>query len=97
VHQAVADLPPSAQARVWVADGRGTALRRQAGQNGMITTTLNLGGRRGDEIALDIGRQDRLAREIASYGPDAIVLEPESLREDVMARLRAQAGEGSQP
>ena len=30
VHRAVAEWPPSAQARVWVADGRATALRRQA-------------------------------------------------------------------
>ena len=35
---------------------------------------------------------DRLAREIAGYGPDAVALEPPSLREDVLARLRAQAG-----
>jgi proteasome accessory factor B len=87
VHQAVAEAPPSAQARVWLADGRGTALRRQAAS----VTARALAGRGGDEIALDIGRQDRLAREIASYGADAVVLEPESLREDVIARLRAQA------
>ncbi len=87
VHHAVAEAPPSAQARVWVADGRGTELRRQAG----TSTTKTLAGRGGDEIALDIGRQDRLAREIASCGADAIVLEPESLREDVIARLREQA------
>ena len=36
---------------------------------------------------------DRLAREIASYGPDAVALEPQSLRDDVLARLRAQAGQ----
>jgi proteasome accessory factor B len=35
---------------------------------------------------------DRLAREIAGYGPDAVALEPRSLRDDVLARLRAQAG-----
>jgi proteasome accessory factor B len=36
---------------------------------------------------------DRLAREIAGYGPDAVALEPQSLRDDVLARLRAQAGQ----
>jgi proteasome accessory factor B len=87
VHRAVADLPPSAKARVWVADGRGTALRRQAA----LVSARTLAGRSGDEIALDIGRQDRLAREIAGYGADAVVLEPESLRDDVIERLRAQA------
>ena len=33
---------------------------------------------------------DRLAREIAGYGADAVVLEPQALRDDVLARLRAQ-------
>lgn len=87
VHQAVAEWPPGPQARVWVADGRGTALRRQAA----VTTTRVLAGREGDEIALDIGMLDRLAREIASYGADAVVLEPESLRDNVIGRLRAHA------
>jgi proteasome accessory factor B len=87
VHLAVAEAPPSAKARVWVADGRATALRRQ----GEIATAKTLAGRAGDEITLDISRQDRLAREVASYGADAVVLEPESLREDVIARLRGQA------
>ena len=87
VHRAVAEWPPSAQARVWVAEDRATALRRQAAS----VTPKTLAGRAGDEIALDIGRQDRLAREIAGYGADALVLEPESLREDVIERLQAQA------
>jgi proteasome accessory factor B len=34
---------------------------------------------------------DRLAREIASYGADAVVFEPASLRQDVITRLEAQA------
>ena len=34
---------------------------------------------------------DRFAREVASYGPDAVALEPETLRADVVDRLRAQA------
>lgn len=87
VHRAVAEWPPGAQARVWVAEGRATALRRQAA----VTATLALAGRDGDEIAIDMGRQDTLAREIAGYGADAVVLEPESLRDDVIGRLRAQA------
>ena len=45
-------------------------------------------------IELDIGSTDRLARDIAGYGADAAVLEPQSMREDVLARLRAQAGLG---
>ena len=44
-----------------------------------------LGGRAGEEITVDIGMSDRLAREIASYGADAVALEPQSLRDDVLA------------
>ncbi len=88
VHRAVAEWPPGAQARVWVAQGRATALRRSATE--MATRTI--GGRAGDELAVDIGMHDRLAREIAGYGADALVLDPPALRDDVIARLKAQAG-----
>ena len=54
-----------------------------------------LGGRDGEEISIDIGMSDRLAREIASYGADAVVLEPQALRDEVLDRLRAQAGVGA--
>lgn len=73
------------QALVWVADGRATALRRA----GRSTGARQLGGRDGEVIEIEIGSLDGLAREIAGYGPDAVVLEPQSLRDDVVARLRA--------
>ena len=87
VVRVVSEPPTGTQARVWVADGRATALRRQA----TVVGALTLGDRAGDEIAVDLGMHDRLAREIASYGADAVALEPQSLRDDVLARLRAQA------
>jgi proteasome accessory factor B len=89
VDRAVGEWPSTGEARVWVADGRATALRRRATAVGPLT----LDGRTGEEIVIDIGMLDRLAREIASYGPDAVALEPQSLRDDVLARLRAQAGQ----
>ncbi len=76
------------RARVWVADGRATALRRA----GRSIAPRALGGRAGEVIELEIGSTDRLARDITGYGPDAVVLEPPSLRDDVLDRLRAQAG-----
>lgn len=76
------------QARVWVADGRATALRRA----GKPVDARQLGGRNGEVIELDIRSADQLARDIAGYGADALVLEPQSLRDDVLARLRAHAG-----
>lgn len=90
VADTVAETPTGGQARVWVADGRATALRRA----GRSTGARQLGGRDGEVIEFDIGSSDRLPRDIAGYGADAVVLEPESLRDDVLARLRAQAGLG---
>jgi len=51
-----------------------------------------VGDRSGEVIELDVGALDRLAREVAGYGADALVLEPIALREDVIARLSAAAG-----
>lgn len=89
VADAVAEGPTGALATVWVAPGRATALRRA----GRSVGPRQLAGRDGEVLELDIGFNDRLAREIAAYGADAIVLEPASLREDVLTRLRAAAGE----
>ena len=89
VDRAVGEWPISGQARVWVAEGRATALRRRA----TVVGPRTLGDRAGEEITLDVGMIDRLAREIASYGPDAVALEPQLLRDEVLTRLRAQAGQ----
>jgi proteasome accessory factor B len=87
VQRVVADVPTGEQARVWIAQGRATALRRQAAS----ATPRDWRGRPGEEITVDIGMHDRLAREIASYGTDAVALDPPQLRDDVVTRLRAQA------
>ncbi|OMC53002.1 WYL domain-containing protein [Mycobacterium sp. IS-2888] len=90
VARIVAETPTGGQARVWVAEGRATALRRA----GRSTGERQLGGRDGEILEFEIGWSDRLARDIAGYGADAVVLEPQSLRDDVLDRLRAQAGLG---
>lgn len=90
VAAAVGETPSGVEARVWVAADRATALRRA----GTVVDHAVVGGRDGDVLAIDIGSPDRLAREVAGYGPDAVVLEPEQLRDEVLARLRAQAGQG---
>ena len=87
VAKVVGEAPTGVEARVWVAEDRATALRRA----GVVVDRLTLGSRSGDVVAIDIGSLDRLAREVAGYGADAVVLEPESLRDEVLARLRAQA------
>ena len=87
VAEAVTDAPTGVRAQVWVADERGTALRRA----GKSLGPRQLAGGDGEVIELDIGSTDRLTQVISGYGADAVALEPESLRKDVLARLRAQA------
>ncbi len=88
VHKVIGETPTGAQARVWVADGRG---HRAAPRRRRWWARVRSDGRDGEEIAIDIGMSDRLAREIASYGADAVVLEPQALRDEVLDRLRAHA------
>lgn len=88
VAETIAESPTGMQATVWVADGRATALRRA----GRSVSRRQLAGRDGEVIELEIGSTDRLARDITGCGADAIVLQPQFLRDDVVARLRAQAG-----
>ena len=88
VSTVVGEAPTGVEARVWVAAERATALRRA----GTLVDAMTIGDRVGDVVAIDIGSMDRLAREVAGYGADAVVLEPDSLRDEVVARLRAQAG-----
>lgn len=91
VAQTVTDIsaaPAGGLARVWVAGGRATALRRA----GRPVGERRLGERDGEVIELEIRSTDQLARDIAGYGADALVLEPQSLRDEVLARLRAHAG-----
>jgi proteasome accessory factor B len=87
VAEKVTEAPTGVHAQVWVADGRATALRRA----GKSLGPRRLAGRDGEVIELDIGSSDRLVRDITGYGADAVVLEPPSLRDDVLSRLRAQA------
>jgi proteasome accessory factor B len=90
VARTVAEAPTGGLATVWVADGRATSLRR----SGRSIGARQLAGRDGEVIELDIRSADSLARDIAGYGADAVLLEPQGLREEVLARLRAQAGVG---
>jgi len=89
VVQTIAETPAGGgQAHIWVADGRATALRHA----GRAVGARQLNGREGEVVEVDVGSTDQLARDIAGYGADALVLEPQSLRTEVLARLRAHAG-----
>lgn len=91
VARVAAETPSGVAARVWIAAGRATALRRAA----TVIEPMRLCDRDGDLVSIDTGSLDRLAREIAGYGADAVVLEPDTLRDDVLTRLQAQAQEVS--
>lgn len=88
VADAVGDAPSGASAQIWIADGRAVALRR----SGTVLRREVIAGSDGDVLGIEIGTVDRLAREIAGYGADALVLDPPSLRTDVLTRLAAHAG-----
>ena len=88
VDEAIGNATSGGQALVWIADGHATALRRL----GQLRERRRVGQREGDIVELAVGDLGGLAREVAGYGSDALVLEPASLREDVIARLAAQAG-----
>jgi proteasome accessory factor B len=89
VAKVVGDPPTGVRAQVWVADGRATALRRA----GTSLGTRQVNGRDGDVIEVDIGATGRLARDIAGYAADAVVLEPATLRDEVLGLLRAHVEE----
>lgn len=87
VEQAIGGVAAGGSARVWIADDRGTALRGK----GRMMGRSRVGGRDGDVLEVDVTNTDWIAREVAGYGADVLVLDPVSLRDEVIARLTAQA------
>lgn len=77
--------PVTGSATVWVADGRGREIRR----HGRVLEERTFGDRAGTVIELPVRSRDWVARLITGLGPDALVLAPEELRADVIARLRS--------
>jgi proteasome accessory factor B len=77
--------PPTATARLTVRKERGNALRRRASQ-----VTLRPDA---DEIEVPYADDERFARELVGMGADVVVLDPPPLRDAVVRRLRAAAGE----
>lgn len=77
--------PPTATARLTVRKERGNALRRRASQVTLRTDA--------DEIEVPYADDERFARELVGMGADVVVLDPPSLRDAVVRRLRAAAGE----
>jgi predicted DNA-binding transcriptional regulator YafY len=76
--------PAEALARVRVSTGRAHGLRRRAA-----------GDPTADVLEVPFSDGEALAVELVGLGPDAVALEPASLRAAVVRRLRAVAGEGA--
>ncbi|MEV6772120.1 YafY family protein [Nocardia sp. NPDC051030] len=77
--------PITGSATVWVAKGRGQEIRRL----GATMEEHVLGGRPGSIVEVPIRSRDWLARLITGLGADALVLAPEDLRDNVIARLES--------
>ncbi len=77
--------PTLGAAVVRLRHGRGQALRRLATSSARIDDEW-------DEIKIEYASPWELASEIASFGPDAIAVEPPEVRAEVINRLRAAAG-----
>ncbi|MCO1580702.1 WYL domain-containing protein [Crossiella sp. SN42] len=83
------NAPQSAPARVWVALERAHGLRRRA----KAVEAMELDGEAGEVMEIDLVYPNSAASWIAGYGPDVVVLEPESLRTHVHQLLAGAAGE----
>ncbi len=85
VARVTSSAPVSGTATVWVADGRGRELRRIGRSVGQRA----VGERGGAVLEVPVRSWDWVARLITGLGADALVLEPEELRADVIGRLRS--------
>jgi proteasome accessory factor B len=92
VDRAVGPPPVIGTARLWVAAGRAHGLRRA----GRVLRPLRLAGRDGDELEIDLRSLEIVARWIAGYGPEVVVLHPPELstavRQAWVAAAAAHAG-----
>jgi len=89
--------PPATTARLWLARDKANGLRRRARH----LRSAELDGTAGDIVEIDLRYPDSAASWIAGYGPDVVVLEPDTLRKAVHelleGALRAHATDTGRP
>jgi proteasome accessory factor B len=88
IREAASALTPARQtnlARVRVRRGSGYGLRRRAAAQQPMSDGWDL-------LTVPFADDGVLADEVAGYGADVVLLEPQAVRERVVARLRAVAG-----
>ncbi|SDK19121.1 transcriptional regulator [Actinopolyspora mzabensis] len=71
--------PPRTPVRLWVARGRAQGVRRDA----ELVAERELDGLAGEELRLELSYPESATGWLAGYGPDVVVLEPETLRKSV--------------
>ncbi|ADG97855.1 conserved hypothetical protein [Segniliparus rotundus DSM 44985] len=81
---------PRGKALVWAERGEAEGLRRL----GSVVGERELAGARGDLVEIPLRSVRTLARVVAGFAAHAVALEPEQLRDEVVARLRAVAQTG---
>ena len=91
---------PPRMATLRVRDGSGNALRRRArvasdgaGANG-ANGSNGVAGDGWSSVEVDFRDVDRLADEVAGYGPEVVAVAPTDLTEAVVRRLRGVTGSG---
>jgi proteasome accessory factor B len=78
-------LPQMGLVRIRIRRGSGYGLRRRAADSQPLSDDWDI-------VAVPYGDPGDLAAEIAGYGADAVVLEPDAVRSRVVAHLRAVVG-----
>jgi proteasome accessory factor B len=87
-HRGEGSMPVTTTVRLWVARNKAAGLRRRA----TVVGDRSIDGVDGDIVELELFNPDSAAGWIAGFGPDAVVLEPELLRKNVLDRLLATVG-----
>ncbi|WP_020501960.1 helix-turn-helix transcriptional regulator [Sciscionella marina] len=80
--------PDPVPVSVWVAEGRAHGVRRKGSSRGQRT----IGGRDGEVFELELAHLESSADWLAGHGPDVLVLEPDTLRKNVVNRWLAAIG-----
>jgi proteasome accessory factor B len=82
IARALFPAPPAEAAILHIRTGRGQSLRRIAERVTTIADDV-------DEVEVRYSSPWELASEVASHGPDVVVVSPQNVREAVIQRLRA--------
>lgn len=87
-----AEQSPPVTVRLWLAEGRAVGIRRWA----TVERVATLGDTPGAVVRLEVSRPDDVAEWLAGYGPDVVVLEPDTLAKSVCERWERVLDDGGE-